>query len=82
MTEREAIKHLKLCKSSRLFIPNDDVLNMAISALEKQTAKSPLNIQGNPPYGNCPSCGHIVLKHMDVNGCRQCLQRLNWTNLE
>ena len=36
MTEKEAIKHLKLCKSSRLFIPNNDVLDRAIKALEKQ----------------------------------------------
>ena len=35
MTENEAIKHLKLCKTSRLFIPNNDVLEIAIQALEE-----------------------------------------------
>lgn len=35
MTENEAIKHLKLCKTSRLFIPNNDVLEVAIKALEE-----------------------------------------------
>lgn len=35
MMENEAIKHLKLCKTSRLFIPNNDVLEVAIKALEE-----------------------------------------------
>ena len=35
MTENEAIKHLKLCKTSRLFVPNNDVLEVAIKALEE-----------------------------------------------
>lgn len=35
MTENEAIKHLKLCKTSRLFIPNNDVLEIAIETLEE-----------------------------------------------
>lgn len=35
MTENEAIKHLKLCMKSRMFIPNNDVLGVAIKALEE-----------------------------------------------
>ena len=35
MTENEAIKHLELCKKSRMFIPNNDVLEVAIQALEE-----------------------------------------------
>lgn len=36
MTENEAIKHLKLCIRSRMFISNNDVLDIAIKSLEKQ----------------------------------------------
>lgn len=35
MTESEAKKHLQICKASRMFIPNDDVLELAIQALEE-----------------------------------------------
>lgn len=35
MTENEAIKSLELCKESRIFIPNNIVLDMAIQALEE-----------------------------------------------
>lgn len=35
MTEQETIKHLELCKKSRMFIPNNDVLDVSIKALEE-----------------------------------------------
>ena len=35
ITENEAIKSLELCKESRIFIPNNIVLDMAIQALEE-----------------------------------------------
>ena len=38
MTENEAKKHLELCKTSRMFIPNNGVLEVAIQALEKVQA--------------------------------------------
>ena len=35
MTEKEAVKHLNLCMKGRMFIPNNDVLEVAIQALEE-----------------------------------------------
>lgn len=63
------------------FVKYRRALNTAVEALERDIAKAPLNIQGNPVYGECPSCGKTVLRYLDSNGCRQCLQRLNWTNI-
>jgi hypothetical protein len=37
MTENEAIEELKLIKHTRIFIPSDEVWEMAIKALEEKT---------------------------------------------
>lgn len=51
-------------------------------ALEKQVPKTPVNIQGIPVWGYCPSCGQVVKQLHDHTGCSNCLQRLNWNESE
>jgi succinate dehydrogenase flavin-adding protein (antitoxin of CptAB toxin-antitoxin module) len=54
MTENEAIKHLKLCMESRIFIPNNDVLEVAIKALEEiQAYKNGDCMNECEHYDNC-----------------------------
>lgn len=74
MTENEAIKHLKLCKTSRLFIPNNDVLEVSIKALERQIPKKVYHFTDddtfetsccgtdvtNEDYKYCPECGQLL----------------------
>ena len=73
MTENEAIKHLKLCKTSRLFIPNNDVLEVAINALEEiqqyraigtieeikalKEKSEPKKVSASISFFKCPCCG-------------------------
>ena len=84
MTEKEAIAHLKLCKSSRIFIPNNDVLEIAINALEKQMPKKPTNktkVMDERVFvgyvGKCPNCGYIVDEESVC--CSECHQALDWS---
>ena len=88
MTEAEAINHLKLCKSSRLFIPNDDVLDMAIKALEKQISKKPHDIDEREEDDfyylgfMCPSCGGaITCQPYRPDYCKHCGQQLDWSEV-
>ncbi len=79
MTESEAIKNLELCKSSRLFIPKNDVLDMAIKALEKQIPKKPVLDK----LYFCPTCksemyGEPDYAQLHFNYCTECGQKLDW----
>ena len=56
-------------------------LDIAISALEKQIPKKPLNpcgrYFGKSKGGNCPCCGAHT-NSMTNNYCRKCGQKLLW----
>ena len=80
MTIEEAIKHLKLCVRSRMFIPNNEILDMAIEALEKQIPKKPIRIDDWGEYYKCPICDEYAVDHLGCKYkfCRECGQRLDW----
>lgn len=57
----------------------DDATDIAIEAIEKQIPQSPLNKQGNPLWGYCPNCGDVVTRYGSPVGCKNCLQKLDWS---
>lgn len=75
MTENEAIKHLTLCKESRMFIPNNNVLDIAIQSLKKQ-------IPFKPKGTHIPICGVcndvMDLAQGNLNYCPNCGQKIAW----
>ena len=52
-----------------------EVLNMAISALEKQKGKKPLPVSNGSTWSKCPVCGDT---HIDEY-CGKCGQRIDWS---
>lgn len=53
---------------------------LAISALEKQIPKKPLNktSEYNGDYGKCPYCGRTVSDYDNLRVCTGCGQALDW----
>ena len=92
MTNSEAIEWLKYNKDELLryadtidvlggayesdLKPTIEALDMAISALEKQEGKKPLNTDEYHPYYGCPECKHIVSAVQDF--CESCGQKILW----
>ena len=90
MTENEAKKHLELCKSSRMFIPNNDVLDIAIKALEEIQSYRAIGtveecrvavekMKYKEPidrcmFKECPNCGNVEIA--DCRHCPDCGQKL------
>ena len=80
MTVSEATKHLKICMKTRLFIPNKEVLEVAIKSLEKQIPKTVYHFVdddtfetgccgidvSNEDYKYCPECGQLLGKVEEV----------------
>lgn len=60
-------------------------LELAISALEKQIPKKPLNpcgrYFGKAKGGNCPCCGAHT-NSITNNYCRKCGRKLDWGDTE
>lgn len=64
MKEHEAIKHLKLCMKSRMFIPNNEVLGVSAKALENQLKiKELLNKRDN---ASCSDSDTLIKDIMEV----------------
>lgn len=57
-----------------------EALNIAISAIEKQTPKKPLKTDEYHPYYGCPQCKHIVTAVQDF--CERCGQSIDWAQKE
>lgn len=74
MTEQEVIKYLE----THGYI-DDEVKDRCIPLLEKQIPKQPINEQGIPTWGYCPTCGDAVTKYGSPVGCKNCLQRIDWS---
>ena len=55
-----------------------EALKLAAKALDLQVEKEPINQQGDPLFGYCPTCGSAVYKWLNRVGCKECLQRLKW----
>ena len=46
---------------------------------ERATPKKPINQQGFPRFGYCPTCEKSVTKSSSYVGCAWCLQALDWS---
>ena len=57
----------------------EEACRVACTALQKQIPQKPVQQQGFPRWGYCPSCGKTVTKHSSYVGCTWCLQRLDWS---
>jgi len=87
MTNEEAIRYLNTMFTST-YIPMQigetaevrEALDMAISALEKQTPKMMQRIQ--KPFsvrvGKCPCCGYVINEDENCRFCQVCGQRILW----
>ena len=77
----QKIQEVREDEHSVCYVTNCDkeALEMAIEALEKQIPKKPVEPQGFPRFGYCPSCRKTVTKHSSYVGCTWCLQRLDWS---
>jgi hypothetical protein len=53
---------------------------IAISALEKQIPKKPLDksLEYDGEYGYCPCCKSILADYSDQKRCRDCGQAIDW----
>ena len=86
MTNEEAIEILQMVKTETFYrYPKmDEALKLAISALEKQMPKNP--IDNRYPYAICPSCGgHIYvgriqdyIQNEENSFCEHCGQKISW----
>ena len=73
LTEREALEELKTFPISCLDFKENQALDMAIKALEKQVAKKPID---KIMYLECPTCGDVGI--LDCGYCPVCGQKLDW----
>ena len=53
-----------------------EVLNMAISALEKQEGKGPVAVNAKSTWVKCPVCGSTDIDEY----CEKCGQRIDWSD--
>lgn len=89
MIEKDAIEELLFLKG-KLYngILRDRLgcIDIAIAALEKQIPKKVIKKIENVDnfktgYCACPNCGKWVVKPISRNGCNNCLQRLDWSDI-
>lgn len=92
MTPEEAIKELKYQEKMRSkgidYRVNNLVIYEAISALEKQIPKKP--IENRYPWAICPICGGSVylenvqehIMNQEKTHCEHCGQALDWSEEE
>ena len=88
MTEREAIKMIienypKGGVMSNHYTKVIEALDLAIAALETQIPKNPyIEKRQHGHIKVCPRCQITISPFTDPNGCKICLQRLNWSEEE
>lgn len=81
MTEQKAIEEFNLLKKTRIFIPRNDTLDIAIEALEKQI---PVKIKQDIVNGKmarwCPNGCEIthITQYSPINYCPKCGQAIKW----
>lgn len=80
MTEQEAIEEFNLLKKTRIFIPRNNTIDIAIKSLEKQMPKKPLDFLSGAYL--CPSCKRndfYKSEYLDKqNYCDYCGQAIKW----
>lgn len=77
MTASEAKEMVKQCGLNIEEPPHEEVLNVVVEALEKQTPQKPIE---KFPFEVCPVCDKVVLEHMKF--CHECGQKLDWSDTE
>lgn len=87
MTPQGAIMRIKEhnqihSKKERNAVFITEALNMAVSALEKQIPKKPLDksMEYNGEYGECPCCHKPLYEFNDMFVCSSCGQALDWSD--
>lgn len=82
MTEQKAIEEFNLLKKSRMFIPHNDTVDVAIKALEKQIPKEPIIVHPLQENDNgefaCPICKTGALVKKIDKFCWGCGQAIKW----
>ena len=82
MTENEAIIEIKKLRPKGSIIPQKraEMMDVAISALEKQIPKKPITYKGTNG-ADCSCCGARVrgIKEPWGNWCSKCGQKLDWS---
>lgn len=89
MTNKEAIEYLndEFVDDSSVFAPTrNNVLQMAIEALEKQIPKKPILSEEQPiryvKTYMCPVCKKGITGTNIAKWCYHCGQKLDWTEVE
>ena len=79
MTEQKAIEEFNLLKKTRMFIPRNDTLDIAINALEKQIPKEPNEVYGKDVIDwTCGRCGRFHRNDCKLKYCSECGQAIKW----
>lgn len=93
VTPRKAIKTLESEKRLiKVSIDGEEIVNsydLAISALEYRIPKKPKYFHKEHPYDSeecivdnyyCPNCNEEINVYDSPNGCKFCLQTLDWSD--
>lgn len=89
MTDQKAIEEFNLLKKTRMFIPRNDTVDVAINAIEKQIPKVPC-YSGDGYYNGeividtweCPCCGkQYEIDYDDYEYCPNCGQHIDHSTL-
>lgn len=81
MTNQEAIEDIKSCIGCGIY---EETANVAISALEKQIPKKPIDNK-NFSFGNvgiCPCCNEDITTMYSSKVCTNCGQAIDWSEKE
>lgn len=83
MTNAEAIEILKSRRMCAAYVDSKyvdsvdiEVIDMAISALEKQEGKGPVAVNAKSTWVKCPVCGSTDIDEY----CEKCGQRIDWSD--
>lgn len=87
MTANEAIETIKVAIAEVEWdypMEYSVAFEVAISAVEKQIAKKPLDKtqEYDGEYGLCPCCEQIVADYKEYKRCSECGQALDWSDTE
>ena len=77
MTVSEAKEMVEQCGLNIKDPTHKEVLKIVVEALEKRTAKKPIE---KFPFHHCPSCNTVVSEHNKF--CSECGQKLDWSDTE
>lgn len=86
MTEQKVIEEFSLLKKTRIFIPRNDTIDLAIKSLEKQIPMKPqeineerIRLDGIWDW-SCGNCGRFHRNDYPLNYCNECGQKVDWSD--